>query len=468
MRRAASRTSAKASGSRSSSDSPFAGTLAKLVGLAPELGVLEQLHLGLDPVDRLDPALVLLELLRLAHPQGAVDDSSGHGTRLARALRAEPGLRSTAKPSACRRRCSRWIIFRVLWRLRRFSRCFFTWRRMSSASSWIEWSMSGEASLARSVTPFSPRVASATIRSEIRGFFSSQSSTSRVANSETCLPTRWNRWTTASRSSSVTSTFLPRTSILTSASFRRAGGVMLRPTPPRGKLCLDASFRAPWPGSARRSAGSRRRAAPARRPRASRRWSRRRPPGERPVAPRRRPDPGRVGEPLPASPAHLAAAPPSSQAGAEGHPGDLRRRNRDLLGRVEAAPAPPPRAGRHRHDAFRGFGCGEAAQRGLGRHPGEGQPAPELEAVHDQPRDPVERRRRDRQVDTGRPGLDAPAAQSPARSRSARRGPPLRGAPSRTPRRAAGRSGKRAVRSAAVRSADRPTPARTRGSHGVK
>ena len=91
---------------------------------------------------------------------------------------------------------------------------------MSSASSWIEWSMSGEASLARRVTPFSPSVASATILSAIRGFFSSQSSTSSVASSETCLPTRANRWITASRSSSVTSTFLPRTSILIGASFR--------------------------------------------------------------------------------------------------------------------------------------------------------------------------------------------------------------------------------------------------------
>ena len=37
-----------------------AGALAQLVGLGAELGVVEQLHLGLDPVDRLDPPLVLL------------------------------------------------------------------------------------------------------------------------------------------------------------------------------------------------------------------------------------------------------------------------------------------------------------------------------------------------------------------------------------------------------------------------
>src|SRR4051794_24142543 len=60
------------------------GALAKGVGLGLELVILEELHLGLDPIDRLDPSLIFLELLRLAHPQGAVDQSSGHWrTRLA-------------------------------------------------------------------------------------------------------------------------------------------------------------------------------------------------------------------------------------------------------------------------------------------------------------------------------------------------------------------------------------------------
>jgi len=39
-------------------------------------------------------------------------------------------------------------------RLRRSSRCFFTCRLMSSASSWIEWVIVGEHSRACSVTPF--------------------------------------------------------------------------------------------------------------------------------------------------------------------------------------------------------------------------------------------------------------------------------------------------------------------------
>src|SRR5262245_9511444 len=58
------------------------GAFAKLLGLRLQLCVLEQLHLGLDPVDRLDAPLMLLELLRLAHPQGAVDQSSGHGSEV--------------------------------------------------------------------------------------------------------------------------------------------------------------------------------------------------------------------------------------------------------------------------------------------------------------------------------------------------------------------------------------------------
>ena len=57
----------------------LAGALAQLIGLLEDLVVLEQLHLGLDCVDALDLALVALELPGLAHPQGTVDQSSGHG-----------------------------------------------------------------------------------------------------------------------------------------------------------------------------------------------------------------------------------------------------------------------------------------------------------------------------------------------------------------------------------------------------
>jgi hypothetical protein len=46
--------------------------LPQLIGFVAELVVAQQLHLRLDPVDRLDAALVLLELARLAHAQRAI------------------------------------------------------------------------------------------------------------------------------------------------------------------------------------------------------------------------------------------------------------------------------------------------------------------------------------------------------------------------------------------------------------
>ena len=55
-----------------------AGAFAQRVGLGTQLGVVEQLHLRLDLVDRVDPALVLLELARLAHPKCAIYQAPGH------------------------------------------------------------------------------------------------------------------------------------------------------------------------------------------------------------------------------------------------------------------------------------------------------------------------------------------------------------------------------------------------------
>ena len=78
----------------------------------------------------------------------------------------------------------------------------------------IERSRSAEASRARSVTPFRRSVASATFESAIEGFFSTSSSTSSWARSETCLTTRPNRSSTCSRKLSVTAVLRPRTSIL--------------------------------------------------------------------------------------------------------------------------------------------------------------------------------------------------------------------------------------------------------------
>jgi hypothetical protein len=51
---------------------------SQLVGLLADVGVLEQLHLRLDAVDRRDPALVLLELARLAQAQRAIYKALRH------------------------------------------------------------------------------------------------------------------------------------------------------------------------------------------------------------------------------------------------------------------------------------------------------------------------------------------------------------------------------------------------------
>jgi hypothetical protein len=55
-----------------------AGTLAQPVRLAPDLGILEQLHLRLEAVDGGDPALVLLELAPLPEPESAIYQTLGH------------------------------------------------------------------------------------------------------------------------------------------------------------------------------------------------------------------------------------------------------------------------------------------------------------------------------------------------------------------------------------------------------
>ena len=71
------------------------GPLAQVVGLLAQLGVLEQLHLRLDPVDRLGALLVALELAPLADAQRARDHvpCSRHCSRVARVV---AGLRRTS------------------------------------------------------------------------------------------------------------------------------------------------------------------------------------------------------------------------------------------------------------------------------------------------------------------------------------------------------------------------------------
>ena len=55
-----------------------ASPLPELVRLLADLLVAEQLHLGLDAIDRRDPPLVLLELARLAEPQRAIYQALSH------------------------------------------------------------------------------------------------------------------------------------------------------------------------------------------------------------------------------------------------------------------------------------------------------------------------------------------------------------------------------------------------------
>ncbi len=107
-----------------------------------------------------------------------------------------------------------------------------------------------------------------------------------------------------------------------------------------------------------------------RRPPASRRSSRRRRRGARAGEPARHPDPGRVGEPLPAPPAHLTAAASSPQAPIERQPGPLRRRNGDLLGRIEAPPAPAPGARWRGDHPIRRLRLRQGAKHRVGRDTG--------------------------------------------------------------------------------------------------
>jgi hypothetical protein len=53
--------------------------LAERISLAPDLGVLEKLHLRLEPVHLSDAALVFLELAPFAQAEGAIYESLGHG-----------------------------------------------------------------------------------------------------------------------------------------------------------------------------------------------------------------------------------------------------------------------------------------------------------------------------------------------------------------------------------------------------
>ena len=135
--------------SRSSSDSPSRGALAQRVGLRAQLLVVQQLELGLPRVDGVDALRVALELLGLAHPQGAIEDrhsakdrgcrrssrrAAQTAGRVPRRLRVRP---RAAAAATVPRRAARGA-------LRRLSRWRLTWRASSSAIRLIECLMSRE------------------------------------------------------------------------------------------------------------------------------------------------------------------------------------------------------------------------------------------------------------------------------------------------------------------------------------
>src|SRR5829696_3839775 len=101
--------------------------------------------------------------------------------------------------------------------------------------------MLSEQALARRVVPFTLRLASAMQRSRIEGFFSSDSSTSNVASSDTWRPIFSNRFWTFSRISSETSKLRPFTPIriwplLVAQRRRRDGKARGRWVKRRGRL----------------------------------------------------------------------------------------------------------------------------------------------------------------------------------------------------------------------------------------
>ena len=76
-----SRTIAKHSGSSSSSDSPFAGALAQRVHPLAQLRVGVVFELALERADQRDALLIVLELLRLADVQRAIQQG-GHAPQV--------------------------------------------------------------------------------------------------------------------------------------------------------------------------------------------------------------------------------------------------------------------------------------------------------------------------------------------------------------------------------------------------
>src|SRR4051812_9217715 len=263
----------------------------------------------------------------------------------------------------------------------------------------IAWRRSRPWSFARSVTPLSTRVASATMPSGIAGFFSSLSSTSRRASSDTWLATFRKRFSTYSRSSSLTGVLRPLTSIC-----------METPS------SVDAAFTEGTPRfrlSQRPCVGERRylertvwlQLAGTFPQRGARRvhvvdedGARR----DRAECLHAHPA---VGEPLRPSRARLARRPAGApQARDDLEAGPLRDRLREQRRVVEAA---PPAADRRRGNRHQREPLGEQAWRRGGDHlrrheVGEPERAAELQRVDDRARRPLEWERRPRARDRAR------------------------------------------------------------------
>ena len=118
------------------------------------------------------------------------------------------------------------------------------------------------------------------------------------------------------------------------------------------------------------------------------------------------PSSGWIRQSLPARTAHLTATGGSAEAGGNRQPSRPGHRRGQLLGGIEAAPAPAPRPRRDGHDVRCSLSPRQGSQHGVCRHARQREPAAVLEAQDHPPPDSLEGRHRDREVDPPGPGLD--------------------------------------------------------------
>src|SRR5215217_7054310 len=240
----------------------------------------------------------------------------------------------------------------------------------------------------------------------MRGFFSSLSSTSRTAYSDTCRPMRSNRFSTWPRSSSVTSRFRPLTSIRTLHSSRLGGRlnvILRRRGPPANPLA----------GSRRCGEGDRGDAGGSRLAEGlgagSEGGARRRYviDQDRPIRRRRdRPDPWWIREPLGTASPYLSRALGTCEARHEGQTRSFRERRGQRLRGVEATSTAAKRSGRNGDDRSFQQARRRATRNERRRLLGERNPRTELERADQVTRDPVVRSGRPNLVESGHRGPD--------------------------------------------------------------